>query len=69
MSRRAPPAGPARILRCRRRRRTAPSFGPEPFTGPEAVRTGLNRDRLRDLVGTGRVRRLLHGVYVDARVA
>ncbi|MGH8939705.1 MAG: hypothetical protein ACRDV2_10200, partial [Actinomycetes bacterium] len=44
------------------------AFGPEPFTGPEAVRTGLGRDPLRALVATGRVRRVLRGVFVDACV-
>lgn len=46
----------------------ATSFGPQPFTWNEASRVGLDRDRLRALVGTRKLRRLLRGVYVDAGV-
>jgi hypothetical protein len=46
----------------------ATAFGPVPFTARESRHIGLSRDQLRMLVATGKVRRVLRGVYVDAEV-
>lgn len=44
------------------------SVPPSPFTFAESLRAGIPRRQLRDALDSGVVRRVLHGVYVDARL-
>jgi hypothetical protein len=44
------------------------SYGCRPFTQCDAEKVGVSRDELRLLVATGKVRRLLRGVYVATGV-
>lgn len=47
---------------------SATVFASEPFTARQAVDTGVTRGRVRELVKSGLVRRVLRGVYVDSSV-